>query len=193
MASPLEQQAEELEVLRSIYGDDPNFKELSPNSLGFMITPPEDADKGDAARTVYLEVTWPPLYPDEVPVLSLNAFFNKDIRGEAKKAMVDALTKQAVDNIGVQMTYTLVDWLKEHLDGLLDGAYALPAVSNETKATAAAETPAHDDHETTKDAAAKKEKLSKRQKAKLADRIDAQGHLQRGFDWVDLVKHLLRV
>lgn len=36
----------------------------------------------------------------------------------------------------------------------------------------------------------KKEQLSKAQKRKQWDRVDAKGDRPRGWDWVDIVKHL---
>lgn len=36
----------------------------------------------------------------------------------------------------------------------------------------------------------KKEQLSKAQKRKLADKTDHKGELPRGWNWVDVVKHL---
>ncbi len=36
----------------------------------------------------------------------------------------------------------------------------------------------------------KKEQLTKAQKRKIVNRLDNKGELPRGFDWVDVVKHL---
>lgn len=36
----------------------------------------------------------------------------------------------------------------------------------------------------------KKEKLTKNQKRKLGNRLNAKGELERGWNWVDVVKHL---
>lgn len=37
---------------------------------------------------------------------------------------------------------------------------------------------------------AKKEIMSKAQKRKQWDRLDAKGEKPRGYDWIDVVKHL---
>lgn len=39
----------------------------------------------------------------------------------------------------------------------------------------------------------KKPKLSKSQKRKLADKLDSKGERPRGWDWVDIVKHLSQI
>ena len=39
----------------------------------------------------------------------------------------------------------------------------------------------------------KKPKLSKQQKRRLAEKLDAKGERPRGWDWVDVVKHLSQV
>lgn len=46
------------------------------------------------------------------------------------------------------------------------------------------------DDENTKKATVKKEIMSKSQKRKQWDRLDAKGEKPRGYDWVDVVKHL---
>lgn len=45
------------------------------------------------------------------------------------------------------------------------------------------------DEEITKKAA-KKETMSKSQKRKQWDRLDSKGEKPRGYDWIDIVKHL---
>lgn len=45
------------------------------------------------------------------------------------------------------------------------------------------------DDETTKKTA-KKEIMSKSQKRKQWDRLDSKGEKPRGYDWIDVVKHL---
>lgn len=42
----------------------------------------------------------------------------------------------------------------------------------------------------TKKVVVKKEQLSKSQKRKQWDRVDGRGERPRGWDWVDIVKHL---
>lgn len=39
----------------------------------------------------------------------------------------------------------------------------------------------------------KKPQLSKQQKRRLAEKLDAKGERPRGWDWVDVVKHLSQV
>lgn len=46
-----------------------------------------------------------------------------------------------------------------------------------------------DDEDNTKKTA-KKEAMSKSQKRKQWDRLDSKGEKPRGYDWIDVVKHL---
>ena len=46
------------------------------------------------------------------------------------------------------------------------------------------------DDDQKKSTAPKKEQLTKAQKRKQWDRLDAKGNRPRGYDWVDIVKHL---
>lgn len=46
------------------------------------------------------------------------------------------------------------------------------------------------DDESVKKITVKKEVMSKSQKRKQWDRLDSKGEKPRGYDWVDVVKHL---
>lgn len=91
------------------------------------------------------------------------------------------------------MTYTLFEAIKEHTTELLadleqDKKDNLKNVTENVKAinlapvikTTSAENPEP----------AKKEQLTKTQKRRMWERTDNKGQLQRGWNWVDIIRHL---
>lgn len=72
------------------------------------------------------------------------------------------------------MTYSLFELAKENAGDML--------VSEEEKKS---ESPM-----VAKVKKAKKENLTKQQKRRLADRVDVHGERPRGWDWVDIIRHL---
>lgn len=83
------------------------------------------------------------------------------------------------------MTYTLFECLKERLIELLeeqpDQPIALTDISTNLEKF---------DINSTKSSQPKKEHLTKAQKRRAWDKSDHRGEKPRGYDWVDLVKHL---
>lgn len=87
------------------------------------------------------------------------------------------------------MTYTLFEWLKENCDQLTEAQPERPQITEEVVVRSQESTPTNSGGAIPKEA--KKEKLSKAQKRKLAGRV-VNGELPRGHDWVDVIKHLLQ-
>lgn len=90
------------------------------------------------------------------------------------------------------MTYTLFEFVKEQLTELLDeleeeskSAAALKAITEETKAVHLAPV-----IKTTETVIAKKEQMTKNQKRRLWDRTNNKGERERGWNWVDILRHL---
>ncbi|CAN8016973.1 hypothetical protein HPB47_027411 [Ixodes persulcatus] len=177
--STTELQEEEVEVLLSIYDGDENFKKLSPTVFQYKI-----GDQG-SPKSFLFEVSWPERYPNEMPNFNLETFYNKHLAQDVKDAIVTALKEQAELELGTPMTYTLLEWAKEHADELTERQPEQPAPVDR---------PMEVDRPKEPEAVAKKEvkqpKLSKSQKRKLAGRLLPTGELPRGHDWVDVVKHL---
>lgn len=173
-----ELQAEEAEVLLSIYDGDENFKKLSEAVFQYKI-----GDHGNH-KSFLIEITWPEKYPNELPIFNMDTFYNKHLIREVKDAVVAALKEQAKLELGTPMTYTLLEWVKEHADELTE---CQPEVLATTEA-AEEEQPKEQQMSSKKEP--KQPKLSKNQKRKLAGRLLPSGELPRGHDWVDVVKHL---
>lgn len=174
-----EDQTMELEVLRSIYEGDECFKELSPTSFQYRIGDHDDP------KAFLLEISWPEMYPELPPKISLNAFFNNGIATLVKQNIIAMLQEQVEANLGTAMMYTLFEWAKDNQQQLMENHR--PVVNTMTTSTNEDSVPSNIPSSKKKE---KKEQLTKSQKKKLADKTDHQGELPRGWNWVDVVKHL---
>ncbi|XP_028297619.1 RWD domain-containing protein 4 isoform X1 [Gouania willdenowi] len=167
----------ELEALRSIYEGDDSFKEVTPVSFQFRIGDLDDS------HAFIIDITWPESYPETGPHISLDTFFNNRISVETKQLIASKLEEQVEANLGAAMMYTLFEWAKENQQTLME--QHRPVV---TAVTVCSST----DH-TTNISGTKKEKkeqLTKAQKRRLINRTDHKGELPRGWNWVDVIKHL---
>ncbi|XP_072315311.1 RWD domain-containing protein 4 [Eucyclogobius newberryi] len=175
--SAQEDQEMELEALRSIYEGDDCFKEISPVSFQFRIGDLEDS------KAFMLDVSWTDTYPETAPQMSLDGFFNNKISSETKLHILSKLEEQAEANLGTAMMYTLFDWAKENQESLMENhkpviqAVTLTS-SNEATGTAPAKKKE------------RKEQLTKSQKRRMVSKTDYKGELPRGWNWVDVVKHV---
>ncbi|XP_054268420.1 RWD domain-containing protein 4 [Macrosteles quadrilineatus] len=174
----IEQQEEEKEVLLSIYEGDPAFKQISPTVYQYKY-----GNDGEP-KSFLLEISWGKTYPTEKPNVNLNTFYNKHIKESVKQRICEHLLNEADQFLGEAMTYTLFESAREHLEELTAEQPESPDVpvsepSNELP-----------EEIVEKKAAVKKEQLSKSQKRKQWDRVDGKGERPRGWDWVDIVKHL---
>lgn len=173
-----EEQEMELEALRSIYEGDECFKELSPVSFQFRI--------GDLNETksFLLDISWPETYPETAPQISLDAFFNNRISPETKQVIISKMHEQVEANLGSAMMYTLFEWAKENQEMLMENHQ--PVVSAVTlTSTSDVNSPVSSSKKKEK-----KEQLTKAQKRKMIGRTDNKGELPRGWNWVDVIKHL---
>ncbi|KAF4089142.1 hypothetical protein AMELA_G00063130 [Ameiurus melas] len=173
-----EEQEMELEALRSIYEGDECFKELSPVSFQFRI--------GDLNETksFLLDISWPETYPETAPQISLDAFFNNRISPETKQVIISKMHEQVEANLGSAMMYTLFEWAKENQEMLMENHQ--PVVSAVTlTSTSDVSSPVSSSKKKEK-----KEQLTKAQKRKMIGRTDNKGELPRGWNWVDVIKHV---
>ncbi|XP_003489448.1 RWD domain-containing protein 4 [Bombus vosnesenskii] len=177
-----ELQEEEREVLLSIYEGDLAFKQLTPTTFQYKYG--EDNDM----KSFLLEISWGTTYPSERPTINMNTFYNKHIVQEVKDKVLQHLEAEANQWLGSAMTYTLFQYVQEHYTELIsaqpDSVVDLNLQTNQLKIT--------DENqqleETTKKP--KKEHLTKAQKRRQWNKADGKGERPRGWDWVDIVKHL---
>uniref|UniRef100_G3N734 RWD domain containing 4 n=1 Tax=Gasterosteus aculeatus aculeatus TaxID=481459 RepID=G3N734_GASAC len=153
-----EDQEMELEALRSIYEGDECFKEISSVSFQFRIGALEDKN------AFILDLTWPEMYPETAPQISLDAFFNNRISAETKQLILSKLEEQVEANLGTAMMYTLFEWAKENQESLMENHKpVVTAVTSSSDATSATSTAKKRE---------KKEHLTKSQKRKIISKTE---------------------
>ncbi|XP_017033938.1 RWD domain-containing protein 4 [Drosophila kikkawai] len=183
MSTPLEQQTDEREALQSIYEGDTNFKEI--NSTTFQYKYGEE----DNYKSFLVELQWGENYPDEAPTINMNTFYNRNLLPAVKEEIQAALNTEATQWLGCGMTYTLFECLKDNLEQLTAGqpesAPTIKAVDDGVVALKISDADAEAGKKEPK-----KEQLTKAQKRRQWERTDHKGDRARGWDWVDLVKHL---
>ncbi|XP_023165439.1 RWD domain-containing protein 4 [Drosophila hydei] len=183
MSTPLEQQTDEREALQSIYEGDENFKEINLTTFQYKY------GEEDSYKSFLVELKWGENYPDEAPTINLNTFYNRNLLPVVKDAIETALNTEATQWLGCGMTYTLFECLKDNLEQLTaaqpESAPAVAAADDGVAALKISDTTAD-----AKQKEPKKEQLTKAQKRRQWERTDHKGEHARGWDWVDIVKHL---
>jgi len=87
-----EAQDDEREVLLSIYEGDSSFKQLSPKTFQYKVLRNYLISTylyhfvkllqygiDDENRSFLLELTWGDNYPDDIPIINMDTFYNKDL------------------------------------------------------------------------------------------------------------------
>ena len=166
-----DEQVEELEVLSSIYEDDDAYTQISETCIQYKI------GEESSMKSFLVEFVWPEKYPHDVPQINLNAFYNNKLLPEVKQHILDTLNEQAQNMVGEAMTFSLIDFAKENEESLLTDQPETIAKPVEKEQPIAKKKE-------------KKEQLTKAQKRRLADRFGAGEERPRGWNWVDIVKHL---
>ncbi|XP_041378971.1 RWD domain-containing protein 4-like [Gigantopelta aegis] len=177
-----EQQDEELEVLHSIYDGDEFFKEIGPTSFQYKYG--EDGNY----KSFMLEISWPETYPDEPPVLNLDLFYNKHILSDVKEFIKQQVLEQVEESLGMPMTFSLFEWVKDNLENLTANQPDAPLAQNNTRSDLQQSNECISVDSSKKKE--KKEQMTKAQKRRVMDKYGATSEKTRGWNWVDIVKHL---
>jgi len=184
----LAEQIEEFEVLQSIYDGDSNFKCINDHTFQYKFGDEEEP------TSILLEIKWPSNYPSSLPIFGLNAFYNNHLSTTVKTEILKGLQTEANKEIGTQLTYNIIEWVRENFVRLIQSHVANEEEKSNEAVGAAVSCQAEEEEEKqgasgwkTKE---KKEQMTKSQKRKEWDRMDSKGEKQRGHDWVDLIKHL---
>ncbi|XP_037068428.1 RWD domain-containing protein 4-like [Pollicipes pollicipes] len=122
-----EMQAEELEVLRSIYEGDAAFIEVDEKTFQYKF-----GDDGEN-KSFLVEVKWTDSYPDELPNVNLDAFYNNHILPPVKQHVVSQVQEQAEAMLGMSMTFTLFEWVKENVTDLMEQQTLAPVMAEVTE------------------------------------------------------------
>lgn len=123
---------------------------------------------------------------------------------EAVKLKITETVKQEAEQwLGCGMTYTLFECLKERIDELMEDQITASAIDetvgesdeDEEESDDSDSDDSDDDKPSTTKKQPKKEQLTKAQKRRQWDQTTsgAAGEKPRGWDWVDIVKHLAQV
>ena len=138
------------------------------------------------AKSFILEVTWTDEYPEVLPEISLDAFYNKHLIPSVKKQILEFAKSEAEQYLGMPMTFTIIEQVKENLENLLkDQPEQMEAPVRETSEEVEVE-------RTTKETSPlKKDALTKAQKRKMWNKggLDTEDR-ERGWNWIEIVKHL---
>ena len=178
-------QEEESEVLKSIYEGDAAFSALSASKYQYKVG---NADADSGGKDAFLvEFEWPGTYPNVLPVIKMDAFFNRHILAEVKAKIISTAEEEGQQYLGMSMTYTLIEYIKENFDSLMENQ---PETSSEVIVAEAVEKVSLEDP----GGNAKKEKKEQLTKAQKR-RMWKQGGLdesdrERGWNWVDVIRHL---
>lgn len=112
---------------------------------------------------------------------------------EVKLKITEALSTEAEQWIGCGMTYTLFECLKDRISEMME-AQPQPASDEESDGSEESDDSDSSDADvgnlSINEKAPKKEKLTKAQKRRQWDQAATGGEKPRGWNWVDIVKHL---
>ncbi|XP_011340580.1 RWD domain-containing protein 4 isoform X3 [Ooceraea biroi] len=112
-------------------------------------------------KSFLLEISWGATYPTEKPTINMNTFYNKHIVQESVQEHYADLVSMQPDSVGDINLHT-----------------SRIKITDEAQQV----------EETIKKP--KKEHLSKAQKRRQWNKADGKGERPRGWNWVDIVKHL---
>ncbi|CAL8069833.1 unnamed protein product [Calicophoron daubneyi] len=175
MADPRE---EEREVLNSIYDSD-ELKISDDFLVQYRL-----GDHGDI-KSFIVNITWPKGYPDVLPLISLESFYNAHVPESVKQMVIAELNSVAEPQLGMPMTFSLIDHLRENAE-----KYFKLMDSTETSVSTNPDRPVVPTEMENRPKCEKKEQLTKAQKRRQLNRTGQNGELPRGWNWISVVKHL---
>ncbi|TMW54913.1 hypothetical protein DOY81_000146 [Sarcophaga bullata] len=184
MSETLEQQTDEREALQSIYEGDEAFKEINKTTFQYKY------GEENNYKSFLVEIQWGENYPNELPTINMDTFYNRNLIAPVKLAIQNALKEEAEQWLGCGMTYTLFECLKERIDELMvEQPEHAPVQSIDLEKVGVSAIQISDNIESAKKEP-KREQLTKAQKRRQWERADHKGDRPRGWNWVDIVKHL---
>eukprot|EP00090_Calanus_glacialis_P026206 TRINITY_DN4113_c0_g1_i1.p1 TRINITY_DN4113_c0_g1~~TRINITY_DN4113_c0_g1_i1.p1 ORF type:complete len:195 (-),score=69.15 TRINITY_DN4113_c0_g1_i1:58-642(-) len=183
MGENAELQSEELEVMKSIYEGDELYS--SPKDNRHLYKFGEDT----ASRSFILEINWGPSYPSDLPDIKLDSFYNKHVLPPVKEGIIKAVKEEAEQFLGMSMTYSLFEWVRESLDTLLENQpESLQIVCDEVDKLSVKDSSEEPEEGKQK---VKKEQMTKGQKRAAWKKGGMnEDDRERGWNWVDVVRHL---
>ena len=108
----LGEQREEVECLKSIFPDE--FSELSAFPPAFMIRI-DDVDIFTSVSSLQLKISFPPTYPDEIPLIEIPNRSNA-MPKEFTEELLSFIRVSCKEYVGMPMVFSLVDATKEWIN-----------------------------------------------------------------------------
>ncbi|CAH8497258.1 unnamed protein product [Schistosoma turkestanicum] len=167
---------EEALVLRSIF-DEEELTISSNHTLEYRV-----GEQGTTSSFI-VQVHWPAGYPDVLPCISMDSFYNHHVPSHIKEKITDELLSVAKEQLGSALTFTLIEYLKENHERFAK-SFAIDKVDKSQSNSISCETSSVSCKQN------KLPQLSKTQKRKHLDRLGQDGELPRGWNWVSVIKHL---
>nr|CDS26710.1 RWD domain containing protein 4 [Hymenolepis microstoma] len=169
--------AEEKIVLESIYTSE-EISITDDYKIQFRLGTPGELE------SFVVNITWPLDYPSIPPIIDFNEFCNRNMPSALQQSLISELNEIASQNVGESHTFILIEHLRDNFEKYaqqIRDAKRRPKeqvfgamVGGNTK-----------EKKCRKDTA-----LTKAQKRKQINRLDSDGNLPRGWNWVDVIKHL---
>lgn len=133
-----------------------------------------------------MEFEWGAEYPNVLPTVNLDIFFNRDVAQVVKDGVAAAVREEGDQYLGMSMTFSLIEFLKENFDRLMADQPEHTTVSQVTESLENLDT-----EEEVSEKKEKKEHLTKAQKrARWKQGGLDVGDRERGWNWIDVIKHL---
>ncbi|KAK4471977.1 hypothetical protein MN116_005355 [Schistosoma mekongi] len=165
---------EEAEVLKSIFSED-ELTISGDYNLEYKVVE-------HGTTSFVIQIQWPPGYPNVMPCISMDCFYNQHVPQDVKEKIVAELISVAKDQLGSALTYILIEFIKENRERFVKW-FATEKVDKSQLDSISPETSVSRKQE-------KLPQLSKTQKRKYLGRLGQDGELPRGWNWVSVIKHL---
>ena len=142
-------------------------------------------------KSILVEFEWVAEYPNVLPKINLDIFFNRDVTQGVKDTVAAAVTEEAEQYLGMSMTFSLIEFLKENFDQLMTDQPDFVTSVNQVTETLENLDATGESSQASKAGKEKKEQLTKAQKrARWKQGGLDVGDRERGWDWVDVIRHL---
>ncbi|CAB4059288.1 unnamed protein product [Lepeophtheirus salmonis] len=124
------------------------------------------------------EIGWPEEYPNDAPDLSMDTFYNAHLKSTVSQAVIESVEAEIPQYLGMSMTYSLFEHVKENYDELVAEQPEVEEISDSVQSLDIGKI-----H--------RKEKLTKAQKRRMWNKGGIDEHDRpRGWNWVDVIRHL---
>ncbi|VUZ45193.1 unnamed protein product [Hymenolepis diminuta] len=173
----MDPRAEERIVLESIYTSE-EINITDDYKIQFRVGTP------GTLESFVVNITWPLDYPYIPPIIDFNEFCNLNMPRVLQESLLSELNEIASQNVGESHTFTLIEHLRDNFETY---AQQIRDAKKRPKERAF-ESVVAEDMEAKK--GKKDTALTKAQKRRQINRFDSDGNLPRGWNWVDVIKHL---